>query len=186
MEELRGWLEIVRDVGALAVLAFTLWLLFGYLRGNGRGGGRDGEKGWAQTEAIAVLWFLIVLGVVLLGFAPRAQPQAPANVVRPWDGITVHSTWPVGTRRIECETPGLAAGAVGAIDGETPDPAEVTFPLSFPVLEVRCRSCNEAGCSALSPNALEISERRRADCNGDARVNVSDIVCVGLAIYAGG
>ena len=136
-------------------------------------------------EGVALL-FVVAVMLALLGHVARGQ--TPANIVRPWDGLTVHASWPSSTTRIECETPGLPAGGVGALTGETDvaPPIDVTFPLSFPALEVRCRACNAVGCSAISPNALEISARKRGDCNGDGRVSVSDFLCVNQAIFAGG
>lgn len=35
MEEIRAWLELVREIGSLAVLAFALWLMRGLFRRNG-------------------------------------------------------------------------------------------------------------------------------------------------------
>ena len=63
-------------------------------------------------------------------------------------------------------------------DGYT---ARTTWPAG--TSEIRCRACNAAGCSDLSPNTLEIRQRSRADCNGDGTTNVSDMVCYALCIY---
>ena len=40
IEELRGWLELVRDAGALGVLAWALYLMRGLFR-HRNGGGRS-------------------------------------------------------------------------------------------------------------------------------------------------
>jgi len=136
---------------------------------------------------LAGLW-LAILGTVLspeVCSVARAQTPPPPKIVRPWDGYTARTTWPAGTSEIRCELAAIASAQIGAVQGAaSPTEGEpVSLPLDMPPAEIRCRACNAAGCSDLSPNTLEIRQRSRADCNGDGTTNVSDMVCYALCIY---
>lgn len=131
----------------------------------------------------------ILVGGVLLGlvvsFAWRALGQTPDDLLHVWSDVRVRTDLPAGTDRIVCELPvGIPAGTVvGTVTAPATSP--VSVPLTIPRVELRCRACNAAGCSALSPNALVLRQRTPGDCNGDGTASVSDIVCVNVEIFTG-
>lgn len=123
--------------------------------------------------------------LVLLWLAVCARTAvAQTDLLEPYDGMSVRTTWPETTDYVLCSTATLEASTVAVVS--SPEAAAAGIPLEFPRLEVRCQACNAVGCSGPSPNALVLYERELGDCDGNGALNVADLVCVNVRLFQQG